>query len=42
MAKDVPMRETYKGVIGFCAMDAVRIALIVFFPVLALWLPGVQ
>jgi TRAP-type C4-dicarboxylate transport system permease large subunit len=42
MAKDVPMRETYKGVIGFCAMDAVRIALIVLFPVIALWLPGVK
>jgi TRAP-type C4-dicarboxylate transport system permease large subunit len=42
MAKDVPMSATYKGVIGFCAMDAVRIALIVFFPALALWLPGVK
>jgi len=42
MAKDVPMRETYKGVLGFCAMDAVRIALIVLFPVFALWLPGIK
>jgi tripartite ATP-independent transporter DctM subunit len=42
MAKDVPMRETYKGVLGFCAMDAVRIALIVLFPVLAIWLPGIR
>lgn len=42
MAKDVPMGETYKGVLGFCAMDAVRIALLVFFPVLALWLPGIR
>jgi TRAP-type C4-dicarboxylate transport system permease large subunit len=42
MAKDVPMRETYKGVIGFCAMDAIRLALLVFFPALALWLPGLK
>jgi TRAP-type C4-dicarboxylate transport system permease large subunit len=42
LAKDVPMRETYKGVIGFCVMDAVRIVLILVFPVLALWLPGVR
>ena len=42
MSRDVPMHETYKGVVGFCAMDAVRIALIVLFPVLALWLPGVK
>jgi tripartite ATP-independent transporter DctM subunit len=42
LAKDVPMRETYKGVIGFCVMDALRIVLILVFPVLALWLPGVR
>ena len=42
MAKDVPMGETYKGVLGFCAMDAVRLALLVFFPLLALWLPGLR
>ena len=42
LAKDVPMRETYKGVIGFCVMDAVRIALILIFPALALWLPGIR
>jgi tripartite ATP-independent transporter DctM subunit len=42
LARDVPMRETYKGVLGFCAMDAVRIALIVLFPMFALWLPGIR
>ena len=42
MAKDVPMGETYKGVLGFCAMDGVRLLLLVFFPVLALWLPGIR
>jgi C4-dicarboxylate transporter, DctM subunit len=42
LAKDVPMRETYKGVLGFCAMDVLRILLLVFFPAIALWLPGLN
>ena len=42
MAKDVPMGETYKGVLGFCAMDAIRLAALLFFPVLALWLPALK
>ncbi|MGB8433561.1 MAG: TRAP transporter large permease subunit, partial [Burkholderiales bacterium] len=42
LAKDVPMRETYKGVLGFCAMDVLRILLLVFFPAIALWLPGLK
>jgi TRAP-type C4-dicarboxylate transport system permease large subunit len=40
MAKDVPMGETYRGVMGFVASDVVRIVLLVFAPVLSLWLPG--
>ena len=35
-------RETYKGVLGFCAMDALRLALLVFVPALTLWLPGIK
>lgn len=42
MARDVPMGETYKGVLGFCAMDFLRLAALVFFPALALWLPGLR
>ncbi|MGH8668098.1 MAG: TRAP transporter large permease [Burkholderiales bacterium] len=42
MAKDVPMGETYKGVLGFCAMDLVRVIALVFVPALALWLPGLR
>jgi C4-dicarboxylate transporter, DctM subunit len=42
MAKDVPMGETYKGVLGFCAMDTIRLLALVFFPLLALWLPGLR
>jgi tripartite ATP-independent transporter DctM subunit len=40
MAKDVPMGETYRGVMGFVASDAVRILLLSLFPVISLWLPG--
>ncbi|MBX9702416.1 MAG: TRAP transporter large permease [Acetobacteraceae bacterium] len=40
MAKDVPMAETYRGVLGFVVSDALRIALLVALPVLSLWLPG--
>jgi tripartite ATP-independent transporter DctM subunit len=39
MARDVPMIETFKGVIPFLASDAVRVALIIVFPVVTLYLP---
>jgi TRAP-type C4-dicarboxylate transport system permease large subunit len=32
------MAETYRGVVPFLITDAVRITLLVFFPVLSLWL----
>ena len=38
LAPDVPMSETYKGVALFLAADAVRIALLLAFPALSLWL----
>ncbi|MEO7402695.1 MAG: TRAP transporter large permease subunit, partial [Burkholderiales bacterium] len=41
MAKDVPMVETYKGVIGFCIMDGLRLVLLIAFPVIVLWLPRI-
>lgn len=40
MARDLPMIETYKGVIGFCISDILRIALLVLFPGFSLWLTG--
>ncbi|MGK7869120.1 TRAP transporter large permease [Falsiroseomonas sp. E2-1-a20] len=40
MAKDIPMGQTYRGVMGFCASDLLRIVLLLFFPALCLWLPG--
>jgi len=38
IAKDVPVMETFKGVLPFLASDLVRILLLVFFPVLSLYL----
>lgn len=40
MAKDVPMGETYRGVLGFVASDFVRIILLALLPAISLWLPG--
>jgi len=37
-ARDVPMRETFRGVVPFLISDAVRVTLLVFFPILSLWL----
>ena len=36
--KDVPMTETYKGVLPFLAWDAIRVVLLLLFSVLALGL----
>lgn len=38
IAKDVPILATYRGVLPFVAADVVRLALVVAFPALALWL----
>jgi C4-dicarboxylate transporter, DctM subunit len=38
LAPDVPMAETYKGMAVFLAADAIRIALVLAFPVLSLWM----
>jgi C4-dicarboxylate transporter, DctM subunit len=39
LAKDVPMIETFRGVVPFLMSDAVRVTLIVLFPILSLLLP---
>ncbi|MPY70044.1 MAG: TRAP transporter large permease subunit [Alphaproteobacteria bacterium] len=39
LAEDVPMLDTFRGVVPFLLSDAVRVALIVFIPPLSLWLP---
>jgi C4-dicarboxylate transporter, DctM subunit len=38
VAKDVPMNETYKGVLPFLAWDALRTVLLLVFPVISLGL----
>jgi TRAP-type C4-dicarboxylate transport system permease large subunit len=38
IAKDIPVMDTFKGVLPFLASDLVRILLLVFFPVLSLYL----
>ncbi len=37
MAKDVPIKESYKGVLPFLASDVVRTTLLLLFPSLSLW-----
>ena len=38
MAKDVPMIETFRGVVPFLISDAARVLLLVLFPSISLWL----
>ncbi|NDF78638.1 MAG: TRAP transporter large permease [Betaproteobacteria bacterium] len=38
MAKDVPISESYKGVMPFLISDTIRTALLLFFPGISLWL----
>jgi len=38
LAKDVPLTETFKGVVPFLLSDLVRIVLLVFFPIISLYL----
>jgi TRAP-type C4-dicarboxylate transport system permease large subunit len=40
MAKDVPMWETFKGAMPFFAAELVRVALLVAFPAITLFLPA--
>ncbi len=35
------MIDTFRGVVPFLMSDAVRVTLIVLFPILSLWLPRV-
>jgi TRAP-type C4-dicarboxylate transport system permease large subunit len=39
MARDVPMLETFKGVMPFLVSDLLRVALIIMFPVVTLIIP---
>jgi C4-dicarboxylate transporter, DctM subunit len=37
LARDIPMSETYRGVVPFLISDAIRMALLIAFPSLTLW-----
>ncbi|MEE9336017.1 MAG: TRAP transporter large permease [Granulosicoccaceae bacterium] len=41
LAKDVPMRDTFIGVIPFFGAEMVRIIVLLAFPAITLWLPSV-
>lgn len=38
MAKDVPIKESYRGVMPFLLTDTVRTLVLLFFPAISLWL----
>jgi tripartite ATP-independent transporter DctM subunit len=40
LARDVPMGETYRGVMPFLVSDVLRTLLFLFFPIIPLWLVG--
>ena len=40
MADDVPMTKTYAGAVPFLISDIVRVAVLVLFPSITLWLVG--
>ncbi|MBZ0217008.1 MAG: TRAP transporter large permease [Fimbriimonadaceae bacterium] len=40
MAKDVPMRDTFRGVFPFFLAELLRITLLIAFPTITLWLPN--
>ncbi len=39
LANDIPMRETFKGVMPFFFAELLRVALLLAFPAITLWLP---
>ena len=41
LAKDVPISETFKGVMPFFGIEIIRIGLLLLLPGLVLWLPGI-
>ncbi|HEU0223447.1 MAG TPA: TRAP transporter large permease subunit [Paracoccaceae bacterium] len=40
LARDTPMRETFIGVMPFFLAEIVRVALLIAFPAISLWLPA--
>ncbi len=40
IARDISLWQIYKGVMPFIVVDLIRLAVLVIFPAIALWLPG--
>ncbi len=40
LARQIPLTTIYRGVTPFILVDALRLAILVAFPVLTLWLPA--
>ena len=40
LAKDVPIAESYRGVMPFLASDVIRTLFLLFFPIISLWMVG--
>ena len=38
MAKDIPIQRTYQGVLPFLLSDLIRVAILIAFPAISLWL----
>lgn len=41
IAREVPLSTIFRGTIPFLMADAVRLVLLILFPIITLWLPGV-
>ncbi len=41
IARDIPLKTIFRGIGPFLVADLVRLTILVFFPILALWLPRV-
>jgi len=41
LATDIPMRDTFKGVMPFFAVEILRVTILLAFPAITLWLPAV-
>jgi TRAP-type C4-dicarboxylate transport system permease large subunit len=39
LAPDIPMRETFKGVMPFFVAEIIRVSILVAFPAITLFLP---
>ena len=42
LAKDTPMIETFKGVAPFFGAEILRVAILILFPAITLWLPSIM